>query len=112
MLTGQRLVQGEAISDVLAEVVTKEPDWKQVPAKARPLLRSCLEKDPKRRLRDIGDAWRLLEDAPVQAAARTRLPWAVAVALAVVLVLGPLWHFTRPVETTPQPAGRVALRPG
>jgi predicted Ser/Thr protein kinase len=103
MLTGRRLFEGESVTDTLSAVLTKEPDWERVPAKARPLLRSCLEKDPKRRLRDIGDAWRLLEDAPAQPAARSRLPWAVAVALAVVLVLGTLWHFTRSVETTPQP---------
>ena len=70
MLTGRRLFDGESITDTLAAVLTKEPEWKRVPAKARQLLRSCLEKDPKRRLRDIGDAWRLLDDAPVQAAAK------------------------------------------
>jgi serine/threonine-protein kinase len=109
ILTGQRLFEGETISDTLVGVLTKEPEWEQVPAKAQRLLRSCLEKDPKRRLHDIGDAWRLLEDAPVQAPARARLPWAVAGALAVVLVLGTLWHFTRPVETTPQPLVRLDL---
>ena len=62
LLTGERLFQGETISDTLAGVLTKEPDWQPVPAKAQRLLKSCLEKEPKRRLRDIGDAWRLLED--------------------------------------------------
>src|SRR6266704_1050499 len=76
MLTGRRLFHGESMTDTLAAVLTKEPEWNQVPEKARPLLRSCLEKDPKRRLRDVGDAWRLLEDAPLQIAARSRSPWA------------------------------------
>ncbi len=59
MLTGQRLFEGETVSDTLAQVLTKEPDWEQVPAKVRRLLKKCLEKDPKKRLRDIGDAWEL-----------------------------------------------------
>jgi Tol biopolymer transport system component/predicted Ser/Thr protein kinase len=109
MLTGRRLFDGESVTDCLAAVLTKGPEWERVPAKARQLLRSCLEKDPKRRLRDIGDAWRLLEDAPLQAPARTRLPWAVAGALAVVAAIA-LWApwrgVTRPIE---QPLVRLDL---
>jgi len=49
---------GETITDVMAAVITREPDWTALP-KGSPtrLLRRCLEKDPKRRLRDIGDAF-------------------------------------------------------
>jgi len=43
------------MSDTLAAVLKEEPDWNGIPAKVRPLLQHCLEKDPKRRLRDIGD---------------------------------------------------------
>src|ERR1700688_2338814 len=64
MLTGQRLLTGETVSHILAAVLTKEPDLTRVPLKVRPLLERCLEKDPKKRLRDIGDAWSLLESAP------------------------------------------------
>jgi serine/threonine protein kinase len=46
MLTGRRLFAGETVSDKLADVLTKEPDWEQVPAKVRRLLKKCLEKDP------------------------------------------------------------------
>src|SRR5260370_29055321 len=111
MLTGRRLFQGESVTDTLAAVVTKDPEWDRVPAKAQRLLRSCLEKDPKRRLRDIADAWRLLEDAPAETAARTRLPWAVAGVLAVVAIaLGvELWRFTRQNETTPPSPVRLDL---
>src|SRR5271154_5368778 len=59
MLTGKRLFDGETVSDTLAQVLTKEPDWEQVPAKVRRLLEACLQKDPKQRLQAIGD-WRLL----------------------------------------------------
>jgi serine/threonine protein kinase len=49
MLTGKPLFAGATISDTLAAVLTKEPDWTRVPAQPRRLLQRCLEKDPKRR---------------------------------------------------------------
>ena len=102
MLTGKRLFEGETISDTLAQVLTKDPDLSQAPAKVRRLLRRCLEKDPKHRLRDIGDAWELLEETPrVPALAqKSKRPWAVAAALGLALVvLGTLhWRATRPVD--------------
>ena len=59
-LTGKRAFPGETISDTLASVLRSEPDWAalpgETPAAARRLLRRCLEKDRKARLRDIGDA--------------------------------------------------------
>jgi len=61
MLTGQRLFEGETVSDTLARVLTKEPNWEQVPAKVRRLLKKCLEKDPKtaaRHRRRVGAAGR------------------------------------------------------
>jgi Tol biopolymer transport system component len=64
MLTGKELFAGDTVTDVLAAVVVREPDWRSVPARVQPLLRRCLEKDPKRRLRDIGDAMLLLDTAP------------------------------------------------
>ena len=60
MLTAKRAFAGDEISDTLAFIITKEPDWTALPAKTPPgitrLLRRCLEKEPKERLRDIGDA--------------------------------------------------------
>jgi len=101
MLTGRMLFAGETISDTLAGILTKEPDWNRVPVKAQRLLKSCLEKDPKRRLRDIGDAWRLLDEAPGRAASRARVPWALAGALALALAIA-LWApwrgAVRPIE--------------
>jgi Tol biopolymer transport system component len=73
MLTGKRLFRGEDLTETLASVVKEEPPLAEAPASVRRLLRKCLEKDPKRRLRDIGDAWELLESAPESAAARSRL---------------------------------------
>jgi len=60
MLTGSRPFAGETISDVLAAILTREPDWgalpPSTPPRVRELLSRCLRKDPGQRLRDIGDA--------------------------------------------------------
>src|SRR5207249_1342679 len=53
LLTGERLFKGVDVTDTLAQVLTKEPDPERVPLQVRKLLRRCLEKDPKQRLRDI-----------------------------------------------------------
>ena len=104
MLTGKRLFEGETVSDTLAQVLTKEPDWEQVPAKVRRLLEACLQKDPKQRLQAIGD-WRLLlTDLQPQAIVPSqRLTWvlaAAAVALAIALTAVSFRHFR---ETPPAP---------
>ncbi len=60
MLTGRRLFTGETVSDTLAALLTREPDLDAlppgVPPRVRALLARCLRKDPRERLRDIGDA--------------------------------------------------------
>src|SRR4029077_17272657 len=63
LLTGERLFQGEDVTETLAAIVKEQPDLSRAPREVQRLLRKCLEKDPKRRLRDIGDADELL-DAP------------------------------------------------
>ena len=62
MLTGKPLFRGETPLDTLALVRTKEPDWEKTPARARVLLKWCLEKNPAKRLRDIGDARLFLDE--------------------------------------------------
>jgi serine/threonine-protein kinase len=64
LLTGERLFKGENASETLAQVLAKQPDFARASAKAQRLLRLCLEKDPKLRLRDIGDAKQLLDEPP------------------------------------------------
>jgi Tol biopolymer transport system component len=60
MLAGHRAFEGEEISDVLAAVLRQDIDWSALPANTPPRLRQllerCLERDPKSRLRDIGEA--------------------------------------------------------
>jgi Tol biopolymer transport system component len=107
MLAGQRGYLAEDVSDTLAAVLTRDVDWKALPPDVPPrlvaLLHDCLVRDPRQRLRDIGDARRVLDQiiagAPDPAAsiasAQTRpsgvralLPWGVAaVALAGVAAL-------------------------
>ena len=65
-------VPGNTISDIIVSILEREPDWKRLPANvssgSRRLLERCLEKDPKHRLRDIGDARIELDDALAPAA--------------------------------------------
>ncbi|HVH28778.1 MAG TPA: protein kinase [Vicinamibacterales bacterium] len=67
MLTGKRAFEGEDVSDTLAFVITKEPEWSALPADVPPairkVLRRCLEKDRKRRFADIADVRLDIEDA-------------------------------------------------
>jgi eukaryotic-like serine/threonine-protein kinase len=60
MLTGRQAFSGESTTDILAEVVQREPDWSMLPADVPPsivrLLRRALQKNARERLRDIGDA--------------------------------------------------------
>ena len=95
LLTGHGPFADDDIAGTLAAVIHKEPDLTQAPEKVRRLLRRCLEKDPKKRLRDIGDAWELLEDVgqahglsstghgPVP----QRRPWIAATAVVTVAAL-------------------------
>ena len=71
MLAGRQMFEGETVSHVLAAVLTKEPDLAAVTPRVRHLLIRCLEKDPKKRLRDIGDAMGLVQAADVQAGTTT-----------------------------------------
>jgi len=73
LLTGKQLFEGDNISDILAAVLRQEIDFALVPARFQRLLRMCLTRDPKLRLRDISGARLLLEDTPVKTA--TRRPW-------------------------------------
>ena len=72
MLTGRIPFAGETVSDTIAVILEREPDWSRLPASTPAnilrLLRRCLQKDAKRRLHDIGDARIELDDSPGDAA--------------------------------------------
>jgi hypothetical protein len=72
-LTGKRAFEGETASDTIAKILEREPDWSAqsttIPLSLRELLRRCLEKDARKRLRDIGDARIELEELQAGGAA-------------------------------------------
>jgi serine/threonine-protein kinase len=116
MLTGARLFAGETVSDTLAAVLKTDPDWARLPAVTPPslerLARRCLERDPRARLRDIGEARIALERSSVADLAppggRPRrpiahaLPWALCAA-AIALAA---WSLSRGGDA-PRAAGDV-----
>jgi Tol biopolymer transport system component len=101
MLTGRRLFAGASASDIIAAVLTREPNFDSLPhatpASVRHVLRRCLERDPRRRLRDIGDARLELDEpspagsssaaAPVVSTSRGSRVVPVALAAALVISL-------------------------
>lgn len=94
LLTGEQLFKAEDVAGTLALVLTKDPELDRVPAPARRLLGDCLEKDPKQRLRDIGDAKRLIEESRASPATRGKFAaWAMgaAVGVAVLLAVALAW---------------------
>jgi len=114
MLTGTRLFQMDDITDTLAAVLRHEPEWEQVPAQVRRLLRKCLEKNPKKRLRDIGDVWELLEETPAALSSPSRsrfswMGWGIAAIAVVGLAVFAFVHFR---EAAPrQPSSRFQVQP-
>ena len=66
MVAGKQCFKAETLSEILAAVLMNEPDWSQLPESTPPrlraLLRRCLNKDPKQRLRDIGEARIAIEE--------------------------------------------------
>ncbi len=116
MLTGRRLFAGETASDTIAAVLTRDPDFTAlpaaVPARVRTLLGRCLDRDPKRRLRDIGDAKHELQEAAPAAGAvpsagpARRMPSAMpALLLGMILVAAfvGLWRGQEAVDTPKAP---------
>ena len=113
MITGRRTFDGETVTDIIASLVAREPEWEALPTDTpRPvqrLLHRCLDKDPRQRLHDAGDARLELQEAisgtlepsgpdpltqvsstvaaaPRQPAWIRFLPWALAGLLAVALI--------------------------
>jgi serine/threonine protein kinase len=97
-LTGRPAFAGETISDTIAVILDREPEWQALPAATPPsvrrLLQRCLDKDAPRRLHDIGDARVELEDAlDARQAPERRAYLAVGIVLALVVLAGGVWLF-------------------
>ena len=94
MLTGRQLFKGEDVADTIASVMRSDPDFRALPTELHPrvreLLSRCLEKDPKKRRRDIGDLRadleRPIEPRSVETHERRRPAWLAVVA--TVLLMG------------------------
>jgi Tol biopolymer transport system component len=97
MLTGRKLFDAPTVSDTLAAVLRADLDWSALPAalpsNIRTMLRRCLDRDPKRRLRDIGDARIELEQPATEETAPAAVPvprrslivsWILAAVMTVV----------------------------
>jgi eukaryotic-like serine/threonine-protein kinase len=105
MITGRRLFQGEELTEILASVVKDQPDLSAVPVRVRRLLEMCLEKDLKKRLRDIGDMELLVGQAealPISRGGRLRQRvWMAATAVLLLALAALSFVYFR---TIPQPA--------
>ena len=127
MLTGIRAFDGDHATDTIVSVLSAEPKW-QVLASGTPpavhrLLRRCLVKDSRERLRDLGDAQIELREALtvpatddaarlVRSNAPRRMGAAGLIAAAVAIGLASgvgVWTLMRPVESSPSPVGRLMI---
>ena len=127
MLSGKRLFTGETASETLAAVMMQEPAWDRLPAdlptKLDNLLRRCLQKDPKERVRDIGDVRlamqgafettiRVAEEstavAPPQFWQRPVMAGAI-LGVTTLTVAAAMWVATRPAPPTPAPVNRFVV---
>jgi Tol biopolymer transport system component len=125
MLTGRLAFGGASVSDSIAAILTKDPDWDALPAntprRIRRLLTRCLEKDQKKRLRDIGDARVEIDDAQTGAtsssesaaqengrrAARPSL--GIAVVAAAVVIAGAILGYGYFRSPAPDPLASVTI---
>ena len=120
MLAGRRAFDGDDVSTTLAAVLLKDPDWHALPASTpvglRRLLTRCLTKDPKARLRDIGEARIRIDEllgvsqmtwvhpsSPGRSGWRRVVPWAAAGALALGAMLMAAVVALRPASERPRP---------
>jgi serine/threonine-protein kinase len=116
MLTGRQAFPGDTVTDRLARILEREPDWealpRETPTSVRTLLRRCLTKDPQRRLHDMGDVWLELDEVSEQAALEElgqaemrRWPRVVPWVVALVAVGLAVWSLFEPEDRPSLPGG-------
>jgi len=128
-LTGRRAFPGDTVSDSIASILQTDPDWSALPAitpaPVRDLLRRCLTRDARRRLRDMGEARVTLDDAhagppktataPVRERPRARM-WTGFAIVGLVLAGGAAGWILRaqraPTGTVPPIRASIALPTG
>ena len=104
MLTGKPLFAGDTVADTIAAILSKTPDWSLLPLEVRPLLQAALEPDPRRRLRDIGDAFRLVSPAALQTAAQPPRPRAAIIGMGIVTLVAATLGLAGWLRSTPPSA--------
>jgi serine/threonine protein kinase len=103
LLSGERLFKGEDVSEILAGVIKDKPDLSAVPTRVRPLLERCLEKDPRKRLRDIADFDLLLAPAPtVTAKSRFSVIMSAIAAVALIGLLALSYAYFHKSDSAPR----------
>ena len=122
MLTGRSAFSGETISDTIAAILGREPEWSSLktPASLRRVLQRCLDKDPRRRFHDIADVRIEIEDVMSGAAGTAadatsvnawrqpvRLLGAVAAVVALVVVGALTWSLLKAGAITHRRVSRV-----
>jgi serine/threonine-protein kinase len=127
LLTGRQAFHGDTLSDTIAAVLEREPDWQVLPAptpvKIRELLGRCLQKDLRQRLHDAADARIEIEEAlaarvtaepaapvrVVRVLGRREIILGVALLLLVAVVSGmAIWNL-KPAPSSPRPVSRLAI---
>ncbi len=117
MLTGTRAFPGDTVTEVAGAVIHKELDLSRLPEgtpdSVRLALRRCLQKDPRQRMRDMGDVRLALDgafDAPASSAHLhdVRSPSRIAIAsvaavFGAVLAGAAVWYFSRPAPVSRPP---------
>ncbi|HSF14459.1 MAG TPA: protein kinase [Vicinamibacteria bacterium] len=123
MLSGRKTFPGETVSEIFAEILKGEPEWSRLPGDCpefvRNLIQRCLTKDPKHRLRDIGDAWVALNEAsapprvfaavPKDEGKRYSTLLLVAAALASAFLAALVTAYLRPAPPAPTPTRRFTI---
>ncbi len=132
-ITGRMTFRGESVSETLAAVLSQEPDWDVLPAATpaniRTLLERTLQKDPRRRIRDIGDAWIEIErtlsgtipavgrlESAAKPPQRRRWPmvtaWSVAgLAMVALMAVVLSWAFRPSTDEAPRRITRFSVIP-
>jgi Tol biopolymer transport system component len=105
MVTGRPLFTGETTSDILVAILKDAPDLTVLPEQIRPLVARCLQKDPKNRLRDIGDIELVVGQAAALPISRGRglRQWVWMATTAVLMLALAALSFVY-FRKTPQPA--------
>jgi eukaryotic-like serine/threonine-protein kinase len=97
MLSGKTAFQGDTVTDTIAAILEREPDWKALPgptpAGVRELLRRCLDKDASRRLQSIAEARDTIERVQ-RGWNRWRIAAIAAAVVAVAAITAGVWWRT------------------